>query len=96
MSNQKVDSHTKVFWEEGNANNVEEEGNNLRNNHINMPIRYNIREVTAIKNHAYHVVISNATIISSFKIRAVNEIETICRNSFSKRTRDIIMIAAPA
>ena len=33
--------------------------------------------------------------ISSLRIRAVNEIDTICRNSFSKRTRDIIMMAAP-
>lgn len=43
----------------------------------------------------YHVVISKATMISSLRIRAVNEIDTIWRNSFSKRTRDMIMMAAP-
>ena len=35
------------------------------------------------------------TMKSSLKMRAVNEMDTICRNSFSKSTRDIIMIAAP-
>lgn len=43
----------------------------------------------------HHVVISSATIISSLRIKAVNEMETMCRNSFSKRTKDIIMMAAP-
>jgi alkylhydroperoxidase/carboxymuconolactone decarboxylase family protein YurZ len=43
----------------------------------------------------YHVVISNATMISSLRMRAVNDIDTICRNSFSNRTRDMIIIAAP-
>ena len=32
---------------------------------------------------------------SSLRIRAVNEMDTMCRNSFSKSTRDMIMIAAP-
>jgi hypothetical protein len=43
----------------------------------------------------YHVVISNATMMSSLRIKAVNEIDTICRNSFSNRMRDTIMMAAP-
>jgi hypothetical protein len=47
------------------------------------------------KNGIYHVVISNATMMSSLRIRAVNEIETISRNSFSNRMRDTIMIAVP-
>ena len=33
--------------------------------------------------------------MSSLRISAVKEIETICKNSFSKRTRDMIMIADP-
>jgi hypothetical protein len=33
---------------------------------------------------------------SSLRMRAVNEIDTMCRNSFSKSTRDMIMIAAPS
>lgn len=45
---------------------------------------------------SYHVVISSATMISSLRINAVNEIDTMFKNSFSKRTRDMIMIAAPA
>jgi hypothetical protein len=32
---------------------------------------------------------------SSLRIKAVNEIDTMWRNSFSKRTSDTIMIAAP-
>ena len=32
---------------------------------------------------------------SSLRTRAVNEMDTICRNSFSKSTKDMIMIAAP-
>ena len=42
-----------------------------------------------------HVVISNATMISSFRIRAVNEMATMFKNSFSNRTRDMIIMAAP-
>ena len=41
------------------------------------------------------VVISTATMMSSFKTRAVKEMETMFRNSFSKSTRDMIMIAPP-
>jgi hypothetical protein len=44
----------------------------------------------------YHVVISRATMKSSLRMRAVNEIYTMCRNSFSKSTSDMIMIAAPS
>ena len=44
----------------------------------------------------YHVVISRATMKSSLRMRAVNEIDTMCRNSFSKSTRDMIIIAAPS
>jgi hypothetical protein len=47
------------------------------------------------KNKTYHFVISNATMMSSFKINAVNEIATMFKNSFSNRTRAMIMIAAP-
>ena len=32
---------------------------------------------------------------SSLEMRAVNEIDTMCKNSFSKRARDMIMIVAP-
>ena len=32
---------------------------------------------------------------SSLRMRAVNEMDTMCRNSFSKSTRDMIMMAAP-
>ena len=47
------------------------------------------------KSVADHVVISNATMISSLRIRAVNEIATMFKNSFSNRTRDMIIMAAP-
>ena len=32
---------------------------------------------------------------SSLRMRAVKEIDTMCRNSVSKSTKDMIMIAAP-
>lgn len=48
-----------------------------------------------MRKKAHHVVISTATIISSFKISAVNEIDTILRNSVSKSNRDMIMMAPP-
>jgi hypothetical protein len=40
-------------------------------------------------------VISSATMMSSLRTRAVNDIDTMFKNSFSKRTSDMIMIAAP-
>ena len=44
----------------------------------------------------YRVVISETTMISSFKTSAVNQIEMMFRNSFSKRIKDFIVIADPA
>ena len=35
------------------------------------------------------------TMKSSLRMRVVNEMDTICRNSFSKSARNIIMKAAP-
>jgi hypothetical protein len=43
----------------------------------------------------YQVVISKATMMSSFRIRAVNEIATILRNSFSNSSKDMIIMAPP-
>jgi hypothetical protein len=50
---------------------------------------------SAMTMYVCHVVISSATMMSSFKMSAVNEIETMLRNSFSNRMRDMIMMAAP-
>ncbi len=47
------------------------------------------------KTKTYQDVISNATMMSSFTINAVNEMATMFKNSFSNRTRAMIMIAAP-
>ena len=41
------------------------------------------------------MVISKATMMSSFRTSAVNEMETMFRNSFSNRIKDMIMIADP-
>ena len=43
----------------------------------------------------YQMVISKATMMSSFRTSAVNEIETMFRNSFSNRIKDMIIIADP-
>ena len=50
---------------------------------------------STVENVAYQVVISKATMISSFKMSAVNEMETMFRNSFSNRIKDMIIIADP-
>ena len=57
-------------------------------------------KVSELKEHllvkyTHQVVTSKATMMSSLRMRAVNEIETILRNSFSKSTRDMIMMAPP-
>lgn len=43
----------------------------------------------------HQVVISNATMINSLKIKAVNEMATIFKNSFSNSSKLMIMIAPP-
>lgn len=42
-----------------------------------------------------HVVISKATMMSSLRMRAVNDIETMFKNSFSNKINDMIIIADP-
>ena len=44
---------------------------------------------------SYQIVISKATMMSSFRTSAVKEMETMFRNSFSNRTKDMIIIADP-
>jgi hypothetical protein len=60
-----------------------------------MPWRHVSRIYKDGTNLTHHVVISSATMMSSLRTNAVNDIETICKNSFSNNTNDIIMIAAP-
>lgn len=43
----------------------------------------------------HHVVISKPTMISSFTIKAVNEMATMFKNSVSNRINDPVMIAPP-
>jgi hypothetical protein len=62
--------------------------------HRELLIRYSAGEREG-KNGTYQIVISNATMMSSFRIKAVNEMATMFKNSFSNRTRAMIMIAAP-
>jgi hypothetical protein len=50
---------------------------------------------SAMTMYVCHVVISSATMMSSFRMSAVNEMETMFRNSFSNRISDMIMMAAP-
>jgi hypothetical protein len=86
---------TKIFRKESNANNIEAKGDYLSHDHIDMPDERDEQRAHFTDVKAYHIVISSATIISSLRISAVNDIDTICKNSFSKRTSDMIMIAAP-
>jgi predicted phage tail protein len=93
---------TKIFGEENHAKGVDTERDDLRDDHVNMPAgkqRLRIQQGPVGENRrkerTYQIVISSATIISSFKINAVNEMATMFKNSFSNRTRAIIMIAAP-
>jgi len=41
------------------------------------------------------IVISKATMMSPIRVSAANEMETMVKNSFSDRIRDIVMIADP-
>jgi hypothetical protein len=93
---------TEVFGEEDHAEGVDAEGDNFRDDHVNMPADQNPvsrdhRSAGRIegKTKTYQIVISNATMMSSLTINAVNEIATMFKNSFSNRTRARIMIAAP-
>jgi hypothetical protein len=89
---------TKVFGEEDHAEGVDAERDNFRNDHVNVPEESEILVTMgegAKRNGAYQIVISNATMMSSFRIKAVNEMATMFKNSFSNRTRAMIMIAAP-
>ena len=48
-----------------------------------------------IRCETYQIVISRATMMSSFRMSAVNEMETMFKNSFSNRIKDMIIIADP-
>jgi hypothetical protein len=88
---------TKVLGQENDTNSIEEERDDLRDNHVHVPMKRRKQgKDQGEYSVAYHVVISRATMMSSLRIRAVNEMDTILRNWFSKRTRDMIMIAPPA
>ena len=56
-------------------------------------IECDVLQIAVLTTH--HVVISSATIMSSFKTSAVKDMATILRNSFSKSTKDMIMMADP-
>ena len=86
---------TERFWKERQAQGVQEEGNNLGDDHVYVPARFELAAADIIVQGTYHVVISRATMISSFKTRAVNEMATMFKNSFSNKTNDMIMMAAP-
>ena len=60
-----------------------------------MPVIFQFDEEIHRRRRTNQVVISSATIMSSLRIRAVNEMETMFKNSFSNKRRDMIMIAAP-
>lgn len=95
------ETRTKVFRQEGNANDIKEERDHLGDDHVRMPMGKRSGNVKRRCKHnnerrAYQVVISNATMISSFRMSEVKEMETIFKNSVSKRTRETSIIAAPA
>jgi len=48
------------------------------------------------KDVSYQAVISKATMMSSFKTSAVNEMQTMFRNSLSNKIKDMTVIADPA
>ena len=88
----------RKFGKKYHAKCLYSEGDNLRDDHIDVPAKNGrlLFKTSAVgKNETYHFVISNATIMSSFKINAVNEMATMFKNSFSNRTKAMIMIAAP-
>lgn len=48
-----------------------------------------------MRSGTHHFVISSATMMSSFRMSAVKEMETMLRNSVSNRSNERIMIAPP-
>lgn len=52
--------------------------------------------VRRMRSVTHHFVISSATMMSSFRMSAVNEMATMLRNSVSNRSNERIMIAPPA
>jgi hypothetical protein len=87
---------TKVFRQECHANNIKEQCNNFRSHHVHMPRKsYVSLGSRAFLTTTYQVVISKATMINSFRMRAVKEIATMLRNSFSNNRRDMTIIAPP-
>ena len=88
----------KVLRQKGHADDVDEKSDDFGQDHVDVPARraHQLSPSTARSTSvAYQVLISRATIMSSFKTRAVKEIATIFKNSFSKMYSDIIMIAPP-
>ena len=87
---------TKIFGEKDHAKCVYGKGNDFRDDHVYMPCQQNIVIKTPERRErTYQIVISNATMMSSLRINAVNEIATMFKNSFSNRNSAKIMIAAP-
>ena len=92
---------TEIFGQKDHAECVYAERDDFRDDHIDMPffpkhpLLYKDSTGEGEKKDVYQIVISSATMISSLRINAVNEMATMFKNSFSNRTRAMIMIAAP-
>ena len=94
--NSQTAQRTKILGEKDHAKRIYGEGNDFRDDHVYMPCQQNIVIKTPERRErTYQIVISNATMMSSLRINAVNEIATMFKNSFSNRNSAKIMIAAP-
>ena len=90
---------TEIFGQKDHAECVYAERDDFGDDHVNMPFSQERpllnKDSVGEGQDVYQIVISSATMMSSLRINAVNEMATMFKNSFSNRTRAMIMIAAP-
>jgi len=87
---------TEIFGEEDYVKGVDAERDNFRDDHINMPAEHQksrIKTRSAGKIAGTNKTYQIATMMSSSRINAVNEMATVLKNWFSNRTRAMIVAA---
>ena len=92
---------TEILRENDHGDGVDDESGNLGDDHPRVPILNQVRvkmshiPVMTVRRATHHVVISRATMMSSFNINEVNEMATMLMNSDSKRNKESSMMTLP-
>jgi hypothetical protein len=88
----------QMRWRENDTDRTEEKRDDLCNGHIDVPGKAHHRPVSHPNGpgqETYQILMIKATMMSSFRMSTVNEMETMFRNSFSNRIKDMVIIADP-